>query len=744
MPFSVRKQFPSSSPRSQRIAFDNFEVDLRSGELRKNGSRIRLQAQPFQLLALLLASSGEVVTRDEICRDLWAADTFVDFEHSLAAAVNKIREALGDSADDPRYIETLPKRGYRFIGKIRPEASVVIAVAETQQPVELVPVPPAKVWRSRMWILGLVGTVVIVVVAVLFARLSRKPANSQFDSQMSSDMLTVVPFEHKLTSNSPENSVNSAAVSPDGKYLAYSDNTGIYLKLIRMGEVHAVPLPPNFSARVDDWFPDGSRLLVSRWDEPGKAGLWSISVFGGTPHPLADDAFGGSVSPDGAHIAFRRVYTPRGGSFVDLGREQWVMRSDGAEQIKVAADKSDGSALGPATWSPDGKRIAYIRTTRRDNPQNSSIEGNDWQNARAETFFSDRRLTPALHWLPDGLLIFGLHENNWQDSSLWTVSLQKSGKISGSPKRITQGQGSIEHLTGSVDGKVITFVSARWSPSVYIGALAPDGAHLLANRRLTLDENANEPSSWTPDSKAVLFNSDRNGTSEIFKQATDQPLAENLMTGAENLSLPRLTPDGSEILYISTPQSSSPETLSSIFAVPVMGGAPRLVLQDIGIYNLQCAHLPSTICLYSIPQGDTRKTFRFDVRNGKAAAPPQIDPPCNWSLSPNGSQRAVLAFNNQGTIHLRSTSTGKTRDLVVKGWNRLGTIDWSADGKSLLVSWLNDDSESALLRVALDGRASVLLRSRNNIWAVPSPDGRLLALGEVTGTDNVWEIENFR
>jgi hypothetical protein len=74
----------------------------------------------------------------------------------------------------------------------------------------------------------------------------------------------------------------------------------------------------------------------------------------------------------------------------------------------------------------------------------------------------------------------------------------------------------------------------------------------------------------------------------------------------------------------------------------------------------------------------------------------------------------------------------------------LGTIDWSADGKSLLVSWLNDDSESALLRVALDGRASVLLRSRNNIWAVPSPDGRLLALGEVTGTDNVWEIENFR
>src|SRR5258708_40224458 len=98
----IRRESTSPSPRSQRIAFDNFEADMRSGELRKNGSRIRLQAQPFQLLALLLANSGEVVTRDEICRDLWPADTFVGFEHSLAAAVNKIREARGESADDPR------------------------------------------------------------------------------------------------------------------------------------------------------------------------------------------------------------------------------------------------------------------------------------------------------------------------------------------------------------------------------------------------------------------------------------------------------------------------------------------------------------------------------------------------------------------------------------------------------------------------------------------------------------------
>src|SRR5208337_1002197 len=130
MPFGIRKDAPSPSPRPQRIAFDNFELDLRSGEVRKNGSRIRLQAQPFQLLVLLLENAGDVVTREEICRELWPADTFVDFEHSLAAAVNKIREALSDSADNPRYIETLPKRGYRFIGKIRPEPPLVLPVAE--------------------------------------------------------------------------------------------------------------------------------------------------------------------------------------------------------------------------------------------------------------------------------------------------------------------------------------------------------------------------------------------------------------------------------------------------------------------------------------------------------------------------------------------------------------------------------------------------------------------------------------
>ena len=97
------------------LRFGVFEVDLRAGELRKQGMRVKLQEQPFQILAMLLDHPGEVVTREDLRKKLWPDDTFVDFDHSLSTGINKIREALGDSAESPRYIETVPRRGYRFI-----------------------------------------------------------------------------------------------------------------------------------------------------------------------------------------------------------------------------------------------------------------------------------------------------------------------------------------------------------------------------------------------------------------------------------------------------------------------------------------------------------------------------------------------------------------------------------------------------------------------------------------------------
>src|SRR6266481_7263956 len=108
----------ASTPAARVLRFDTFELDLRTGELRKRGVKLRLQGQPLELLGILLQSAGNLVTREELRSQLWAADTFVDFDHSLHNAIARLREVLGDSAETPRYIETLPRRGYRFIAPV--------------------------------------------------------------------------------------------------------------------------------------------------------------------------------------------------------------------------------------------------------------------------------------------------------------------------------------------------------------------------------------------------------------------------------------------------------------------------------------------------------------------------------------------------------------------------------------------------------------------------------------------------
>ncbi len=117
---------PPSDKKASLLRFAVFEVDLAAGELRKNGARIRLQEQPFQVLAALLENAGQVVTRDELREKIWPADTFVDFDHSLNTAVNKIRESLGDSASNPRFVETLARRGYRFVAPVETIAAASV------------------------------------------------------------------------------------------------------------------------------------------------------------------------------------------------------------------------------------------------------------------------------------------------------------------------------------------------------------------------------------------------------------------------------------------------------------------------------------------------------------------------------------------------------------------------------------------------------------------------------------------
>src|SRR5271156_3648502 len=128
-----------AAPQPRRTRFGPYDVDLRSGEVYKHGIRLKLQAQPFQVLALLLQRAGDVVTREELRQKLWPADTFVDFDTGLNSAIKKLRDALGDSAEEPRYIETLPRRGYRLIAPV--ENGDLTAPAAVHEKLAVVPLP---------------------------------------------------------------------------------------------------------------------------------------------------------------------------------------------------------------------------------------------------------------------------------------------------------------------------------------------------------------------------------------------------------------------------------------------------------------------------------------------------------------------------------------------------------------------------------------------------------------------------
>ncbi|HST13213.1 MAG TPA: winged helix-turn-helix domain-containing protein, partial [Terriglobales bacterium] len=198
-----------SGAETPTIRFGIFEVDRRSGELRRNGVRVKLQEQPFQILLTLLEHPGEVVTREELRSRLWAEDTYVDFDHSLNAAVRRLRDALADSAENPRFVETVARRGYRFLAPVNGGVA-----ADRSQPVSA---PSARRFRIPLTIAVLLAGVVL---GLIIAR-----TRHQF-GQIPSAAIK----QRRLTASSEENPVLGAAISPDGKYLALADKRGLSLR----------------------------------------------------------------------------------------------------------------------------------------------------------------------------------------------------------------------------------------------------------------------------------------------------------------------------------------------------------------------------------------------------------------------------------------------------------------------------------------------------------------------------------
>jgi Tol biopolymer transport system component/DNA-binding winged helix-turn-helix (wHTH) protein len=719
--------------------FGVFELDLRAGELRRQGMKVKLQEQPFQLLAQLLEKPGEVVTREELRTRLWPSDTFVDFDHSLNAAIRRLRDALGDSAENPRFVETVARRGYRFLAPVSSgNGNGTIAIQTAA--VEPVPLPVANfhIW----WILAGAGAIALVLFGIkfgLFLAQQHGPAPTIRASQ--------------LTANPADDRVRAAAISRDGKYLAFSDETGFYVRQIDTGETHPFQLPQGLTASSLGWFPDSMHLVAALSGAGQPSGLWEISALGGAARKLIDEGRSPAVSPDGKQVAYltgRRL------------REQlWLVGTDGAAPRKLVGD--EGDLFGALAWSPSGAEIAYTRARfvygfgAKAVIEIVDVNGQHPSSVALPVIsvLSHAGLDGPLSWTSDGRLIYSLLEPRPRqlDSNLWSVALDGQNKPILPAVRLTNDSGAVLSVSASADSKRVVYLKGVPQPDVYVAKL--EGSSVIGEpQRITLDDRQDLPFDWTADSKAVIFVSDRTGNFNIYKQGVDQAVPEVLVGVNKPVAQPRLSSDGTQLLYVLYPPWGESDGEKSRYAIPLMrvpiaGGTPQEVLSATWITNHQCSRGSASVCIYSVMgQGDLT-FFTFDPFRGQGSQVFQIKDELpqiyNWSLSPDGQTLAIAKGKwgeDEPRIHLVPVHGGADRWLTISGWPGIASLDWAADSKGLWATSVGEE-ENALLHIDLEGRARLIWRPRKKSvgWAIPSRDRRHLALLVSSGSANVWMVE---
>jgi DNA-binding winged helix-turn-helix (wHTH) protein/Tol biopolymer transport system component len=740
------------------VRFGVYEVDPHAGELRRNGVKIKLQEQPFQVLTMLLERPGEVISREELQRRLWPVDTFVDFDHSLNAAVKRLRDALRDSADNPRFVETLARRGYRFV------APVAGAVPGGQKKAAIERPRPGYVAR---WV---AGTLLVVAVCMVVGWHVARSTPS-----------TPALRERRLTANSPDLPVYNAAISPNGKFLAYSDPRGVFLRALDTEESHPLSVPEGFRVHGLSWLPDGAHLLVTAVNGPmERPSLWNVSIWGGPPRKIADGSQSGSVSPDGKMIALLRSNRL---SQTDL----YLTNAAGNEERKVA--EISGYVFAPPAWSPDGLRLAYPKAIfwLGYSDEKVELESYDLKSGKTQTILSDYRLQEGVAWTRDGRLLFSLSEEppNQVESNVWALHIDsRTGEPVGKAERITSGPDAKPLESVSTDGKRMAFIRTNIVPTVYITEVNQRSKQIAPLQRLTMDELSNRPYEWTPDGKAVLYISNRDGGFHIFRQDIDSATPEQIVGAPYSTIILRLNPEGTEIFFTSELPAESkdsrgqaqtqaavktdgknpaePDTghefrsrVVRMMHVPLSGGTPQVLFEEPGINNFQCARAPSQACLFSKFVKGAMVFFKFDPSSGATKewirvsdASPEWEG-YNWTLSPDGKMVALskgkMHVSTGADIRLVPLEGGDEKVLHVTGWAGLSTIDWAADGKSLWASARLRGETRTLVNIDLQGHSKPVLEEKTPHvgWAIPSRDGKRLAILEAAGDSNVWLLEGF-
>jgi eukaryotic-like serine/threonine-protein kinase len=565
----------------------------------------------------------------------------------------------------------------------------------------------------------------------------------------------------QLTTNSFENRVLSGAISPDGKYLAYSDMKGMYVKRVQTGEIRVVPQPEKLNGQrvgweCAFWLPDSTGFVSNAHrsgTDPGQwnsqeASIWMTSAIGGAPHKLRDGAMAFSASPDGSWISFGA----NKGKFGD--REIWLMRA-GGDQARKLFETDEQSSIGGLNWSGDGKRVVYDKT---DQSGDTLLSRNLQSGSPTKVLGpSETKQVNDYFWMADGRLLYSVAEPDSMigtHCNFWQMQLDsRTGEPIEKPRRLTNWSGfCMSGVSQTADGKKLAFLKWATEQTSFLGDLAGGGTRILRLRHFPLSESSDGIVDWTPDSKAIFFNSNRSGQNGIYRQSLDQDIAEPIVTEGYGRD-PRVTPDGKSIIYLGIgangpPPVKGPEPVMRISAA---GGIPRRLFIARPFSLLTCARSPSKLCVIGEPTKDNQQLIGSVVDPIKGRGPelfrlgliPNDD---TWflDLSPDGTRFAATR-TAAGPIYILSLDGRILQRVHVKGWSNLESFSWNANGTGLFVTaGIRNGKE--VLYVDLQSNVHTLWESAGGSGeaeARPSPDGRHLAFNGRTASGNIWTVENF-
>jgi Tol biopolymer transport system component len=533
----------------------------------------------------------------------------------------------------------------------------------------------------------------------------------------------------RLTANTTEVPIHAAAISPDGKWIAYSDAIGVHLRDAATGVTRL--LPQTRGHVFARWMPGGASMRTTVQDG---SSVKSMAVYAsGRPPEPAPPLDSWVASPDGK----RRAMAPD-------GEQRLIVQNAAGSDSREIWRAAENHILSDFAWNPNAEEMAVVSS----GSGGSTLEVIDVARGQRTVLVPEARKLEigGMVWAGRDRVVLSDLEPvgaNGYNSNLWEVRLNaRRGPAAGGVHKMTSWSDfPIQPGSLTTDGKRLVFVRSFAQRDVYVAGIDAARSHLEAPRRLTLELGDDYPTAWTRDSKSVILTSDRSGVMRIFRQALDQQTADPLSEVPGSQILPRMAPDGKSVLFCSiVPKVRTCRLMSA----PLAGGIPQVVdtIAKIGDFRCSAAGPCSVAERRGLNLGYV--IYEMDLRKGKGReiyrdAGPSGTP----DISPDGKWLAAVSGNK---IIVRSFSTGEVvREIPVREATKLASLDYAPDGKGFYTGEALP-TEARQLYVDLSGTATLLWRQPGSslIWGVPSPDGRNLAMLMYTTDANVYMVDGFQ